>query len=77
MSYTRNSVEHKSNPKPRVLVIVSGGVADFVADDGVEVVIFDWDDYKAAPSLTFKPPGHFADLATQCNVPVAAVLETT
>lgn len=32
--------------KPRVLITVSGGVADFIKDDGVEVSIFDYDNYE-------------------------------
>ena len=34
----------------RVLVIVSGGIADYVADKGVDVRIFDEDNIDIAPS---------------------------
>lgn len=54
--------------KPRALIIVSGGVADYVADD-VDVVIFDQDDYSDDPINTELPPAHFADLADTVGVP--------
>lgn len=68
---TKNTTEQVSNPRPRVLIVVSGGVADFVADDGIDVVIFDWDDYESAPDITAKPPKHFEDLAVRCDIPLA------
>lgn len=55
---------------PRVLVVVSGGVADPVYDEGVEVVVFDWDNCKADPEDTGGVPGHFADLAEPLDIPV-------
>lgn len=58
--------------KPRVLVVVAGGVGYYVADDEVDVVIFDWDDYESDPELTFGPPQRFADLAERCNIPLAS-----
>ena len=60
--------------KPRVLIVVSGGVADFIADEGVDVVIFDWDDYESAAEITPKPPLRFADLAAECDIPVSSEL---
>lgn len=72
MPSTKNTTKQVSISRPRVLIVVAGGVADFVADDGVDVVIFDWDDYKSAPDLTSKPPKYFEDLAIQCDIPVAA-----
>lgn len=33
----------------RVLVIVSGGIADYVADDGIEIRIFDEDNISTIP----------------------------
>ena len=71
MSSTKNTTELVSNSKPRVLIVVAGGVADFIADDGVDVAIFDWDDYKSAPDITSKPSKHFENLAIQCDIPVA------
>lgn len=62
------------NVKPRVLIVVSGGVADFIADEGVDVVIFDWDDYESAEKTTPKPPQRFADLAAECDIPVSSDL---
>lgn len=58
-----------SGKSPRVLVTVQGGVADFVADSGVEVAIFDQDDFSSDPNLTEKPPAHFADLAEFSGIP--------
>lgn len=56
---------------PRVLVVVSGGVADPVYDAGVDVEVFDWDNYKADPVGTGPAPAHFKDLADPVGVPVA------
>lgn len=53
---------------PRVLVTVSGGVADYVADPGVDVEVFDHDNYHADPKNTASVPAHFRDLAAP-NVP--------
>lgn len=55
----------------RVLVVVAGGIADHVADDGVDVEIFDRDNYKDDPKGIVRPPKRFADLAAPLNVPVA------
>lgn len=55
---------------PRVLVVVSGGIADPVYDYGVDVEVFDWDNYKDDPEGTGGVPSHFADLATPCDIPV-------
>lgn len=44
----------------RVLITVSGGVADFVADDGIDIVIYDFDVEKHE---IVPVPTHFADLA--------------
>ena len=32
----------------RVIVEITGGVADVIADEGVEVLIVDWDDARAS-----------------------------
>lgn len=56
---------------PRVLVVVSGGVADPVFDAGVDVEVFDWDNYKADPEGTGPAPAPFKDLADPVGVPVA------
>lgn len=56
--------------KPRVLVTVSYGVADYVADPGVDVEIFDFDSHLADPVGTDPVPTHFADLAESMDVPV-------
>lgn len=56
--------------KPRVLVVVSGGIADPIYDDGVDVEVFDWDNFKEDPEGTGGVPHHFADLAEPCDIPV-------
>lgn len=55
---------------PRVLVIVNGGMADTVQDSLLDVVIFDWDNYKDDPVGTGGVPADFADLAKPCGIPV-------
>ena len=57
----------------RCLVIVSGGVADYVHDEGVEVELFDWDNYRAETAegrVEMHVPAHFVDLAQPAGVPV-------
>lgn len=56
--------------RPRVLITVSGGVADFVCDPGVEVAIFDHDNHGADPDGTAGVPAHFADLAAPLGIPI-------
>lgn len=60
----------ESAPAPRVLVTVSGGIADFACDDGLDVVVFDFDDFHDDPRNTPRVPAHFADLAAQMAAPV-------
>ena len=57
----------------RCLVIVSGGVADYVHDEGVDVELFDWDNYRAETAegrAEMHVPAHFVDLAQTAGVPV-------
>lgn len=54
---------------PRVLIIVRDGNADYVGDIGVDVEIFDWDNYNANPERTGALPTHFADLAAPLCIP--------
>lgn len=61
---------------PRVLVIVQGGIADYTCDKGVEVQIFDWDNYRADPIDTEGVPEHFRDLVEGTNIPVGDTLES-
>jgi hypothetical protein len=61
--------------EPRVLIVVTEGVADYYCDDGVEVCIFDWDNYKADPVGTEGVPEHFRDLVENTEVPVGETLE--
>lgn len=56
--------------KPRVLITVSGGVAEYVCDEGVDVETFDWDNYKVDPEETGPVPAHFKDLADPLEIPV-------
>lgn len=56
-------------PKPRVLITVSGGVADYVCTPGVECFVFDRDSFEADPEGTEVAPSHFADLAYPNDVP--------
>ena len=55
---------------PRVLVVVNGGIADYLSDQGVDVAVFDWDNYKDDPEGTGGVPSRFAELARSCGVPV-------
>lgn len=55
---------------PRVLGFVSGGIADAIYDDPVDVVIFDCDEYKdAGYPDDMRLPARFADLAKLINAP--------
>lgn len=57
--------------EPRVLVVVSGGIADPIHDEGVDVEVFDWDNYNdEEDDAKTGVPAHFADLAESINVPV-------
>lgn len=66
---------HKNTRKPanrpRVLVTVSGGVADYVCTPDVDCFVFDWDNFEADPDWTGVAPADFADLAAPINVPYA------
>lgn len=55
----------------RVLITVKGGVADWVCDEGIDVELFDYDNYEDDPEGTVRPPPHFADLAEPLGVPLA------
>lgn len=57
------------NDLPKVLIVVSGGVADYISDPGVEVEIFDWDNYKADPIGTGRVSAEFVALAHIVGVP--------
>ncbi len=56
----------------RVLVSVSGGVADIACDPGVEVAVFDQDAFASDPEATAGVPSGFKDLAEVLGVPVEA-----
>jgi hypothetical protein len=63
------SLQSPTPALPRVLITVSGGVVDWVADEGIDVEKFDFDDYRDDPENTSKPSAHFADLAQLAGVP--------
>lgn len=54
----------------RVLIVVRGGVSDYVKDGVVEVETFDFDNYHDDPEDTLKVRKDFADLALPIDVPV-------
>ena len=56
----------------RVLVSVSGGVADIACDPGVEVAVFDHDAFASDPEATAGVPSSFKGLAEVLGVPVEA-----
>lgn len=62
--------ESQAFASPRVLVIVSGGVADTVADSGVNVEVFDWDNYNDDPAGYGGVSADFSDLAIPSGIPV-------
>lgn len=72
-AYTNNCDEEK--PNGRVLVTVSGGMADYVCDTGIEVFVFDRDAFDQDDAGTAKAPGNFVDLALPIDVPVEAEVE--
>ena len=58
---------------PRVLVIVSGGIADCVHDEGVRVEIFDWDNFNDEEDVNkaeMAVLASFRDLAEPLSIPV-------
>lgn len=66
-------IEHlqfSGQPPVRVLVTVSGGIADYVSDAGADVIVFDHDDYRDDPEGTGGVPDRFLDLAAPIEVPV-------
>ncbi len=56
--------------RPRVLITVDGGIADYVCDPGLDVEIFDRDNHKIDPKETGPVPAHFRDLAEPLDIPV-------
>jgi hypothetical protein len=58
----------QSSPKPRVLVLATGGVAHVAHDVGIEAFIFDVDNLEDRPSNAEKLPLQFADFAEQLGI---------
>lgn len=57
--------------RPRVIITLSGGLADWVADEAADVVKFDFDAEEEEDWDYCEPvPAHFEDLARRANVPV-------
>lgn len=60
-------------PLPRVLITVSGGIAEWYCDDGVLVEIFDWDNYndeEDSCKILMAVSESFRDLAIPLDIPV-------
>jgi len=55
---------------PRVLVTIDNGLADYVADPGVVVEVFDHGDYEFDPKSVSGVSKHFEDLAQPLGIPV-------
>lgn len=55
---------------PRVLVVVTGGVAATVGDPEADVHVFDWDDWADNPADGARVPQRFEDLAEPLGIPV-------
>lgn len=72
---TSAEVSGRPASAPRVLVVVDGGVAACVGDEGVEVVVFDKDDFRDDPANYDLAPEHFADLAQRAGVPFGRPVE--
>ncbi len=64
-----------SEKLPRVLIVVTDGVADYLCDEGIEVVVFDWDNFKDDPIGTEGVPEHFRNLAEGSDIPIGATIE--
>ena len=58
---------------PRVLITVRAGVADFVADPGVDVEVLDWDNHQAGNPAHV--PGSHLQLLAQSDPEAAAILK--
>ncbi len=59
---------------PKVLVTVSGGVADFIHDNGADLHVFDFDDYDDDPdSFKASVPLRFKYLAENMKIPDDAI----
>ncbi len=59
---------------PRVLVVVSGGVAEYVSTGDVQVHVFDWDTYKIESEKDGSVPEYFADLQFNSGPQAVAAL---
>lgn len=53
----------------RVLIVVSQGMASYVCDPDVEVVLFDQDIHTIEPELEPPVSAKFADLASLAGIP--------
>jgi ethanolamine utilization protein EutA (predicted chaperonin) len=64
---TLDTLMIQRTPLSRVLVTVSGGVADCLTEGPVAVEVFDFDDYEAVPEETGLPSAEFLELARQSD----------
>lgn len=58
------------NEPPRILVTVSGGNADYTHDEPIDVLLFDFDNYRCEPKAFEKTiPERFNKMADQMGIP--------
>lgn len=82
----QNVMKLEPYKKPRVLITVDGGIADYVSDDGVDVFVFDRDNFESDASCAiadadgrrlkevedmYYAPAKFKELAEPIDVPVS------
>lgn len=76
--------------EPRVIVTVDGGLADWISSGGVDIVLFDRDNYDTVPGEadpeseyyseskeSMAVPKRFADLAIPNDIPVSKEADDT
>jgi|AntRauTorcE11898_2_1112593.scaffolds.fasta_scaffold07709_5 hypothetical protein len=64
---TLDTLMIQRTPLSRVLVTVSGGVADVLTEGRVAVEVFDFDNYEDDPIETGLPSADFSELARQSD----------
>ena len=53
--------------KKKILITVSGGVVDYMVEEGIEICVFDFDNYDAGDKIIV--PKEFAELADYMGIP--------
>jgi hypothetical protein len=61
-------LKYELKNKPRVLIYVKGGIAEYLSDEGVNVEIYDADNGDSEPGVELS----FKDLAISLKIPVRA-----